>query len=51
MNGDVVGDMINHFNKEIVALPCYNPRSRKLPVNCYNALCMAQPCDILQFDL
>lgn len=51
MDGDVVVNMINHFYNEIIALPCYNPRSRKLSIYCYDALCMAQPCHILQFDL
>lgn len=51
MDGDVVVNMINHFYKEIIALPRYNPRSRKLSIYCYDALCMAQPCQILQLDL
>lgn len=51
MNRDVVLDMINHFNKDTVTFSSYNARSRKLPIYCHNALCMAKSGHILQLDL
>lgn len=41
MDGDIVLDMVNHFNHEPVTFPCDDPRSGDLPVNCHNALCLA----------
>lgn len=41
MDGDIVLDMVNHFNHEPVTFPCDDPRSGELPVNCHNALCLA----------
>ena len=51
MDGDVVWDMVHHFNKKAITLPSYNARSRKLPIYRHNALRVAKPCHILQFDL
>ena len=51
MDGDIILDMVNHFNEKTVTLPCYNAWPRKLPIYCQNALCMAQSRHILQFDL
>lgn len=51
MDGDIILDMVNHFNEKTVTLPCYNAWPRKLPIYCQNALCMAQSRHILQFDI
>jgi hypothetical protein len=51
MDGDVVLDMVNHFNEEAITLPSNNSRPWKLAVYSYNALGVAQPCHILQLDL
>ena len=51
MNGDIILDMVNYFNKKTVTLPSYNSRPRKPPIHCYNALCVAQSCHVLQLDL
>lgn len=51
MNRNVVGDMVNHFDKQSVTFPSNNTRSRKLAIHCHNALSMAQTCHILHFNL
>lgn len=47
MEGDIVLDMINHFNQKPVAFPCYDTRPRELPVNGHNALSLAESCNVL----
>ena len=48
---DIVWNMINDFNEQTIALSSYNPRTRKFPIHCHNALGVAQPCHILQLNL
>ena len=47
MDGDIVLNMVSHFDKKTVSLPSYNARSWKLAIHCHNALCVAQSCHIL----
>ena len=47
MEGDIVLDMVNHFNQEPVTFPCNDTRPWELPVNGHNALCLAESCHIL----
>lgn len=51
MDGNIVLNMINNFDKKPVTLPCYNTRPWKLPVYWYKGLGVAQASDISQFDL
>lgn len=41
MEGDIVLDMVNHFDQEAVAFPCDDPRPREQPVNSDSAFCLA----------
>lgn len=41
MNGDVILNMVNHFDKKTITLPSYNTRPRKLTIHCNHALCVA----------
>lgn len=47
MEGDIVLDMVNHFDQEAVAFPCDDPRPRELPVNSDSAFCLAESGHIL----
>ena len=47
VNGDIVRNMVSHFDKKTVSLSGYNARSWKLPIHCHHALCVAQSCHIL----
>ena len=51
MQGDIVLDMVNHFDQDPVAFPCYDSRPRELPINAHNALCLAEPSNVLQLYL
>lgn len=46
MKGDIVLDMVSHFNQYGVTFPSNDPRPWKLPVDCYYALCLTQSCHI-----
>ena len=41
MNGDVVLNMVSHFDKKTVTLPSHNVWPRKLAIHCDHALCVA----------
>lgn len=43
--------MVNHFNKQSITFPSYDPRAWKLAVDGHDALCMAQSCHITQLNL
>jgi hypothetical protein len=47
MQGDIVLDMVNHFDQDPVVFPCYDLR----PINGHNALCLADPRNVLQLYL
>lgn len=51
MNGNIVLNVVNHFNDDSVTFSCYDSRTRKLSIDSYNALCLTKSCNILQFDL
>lgn len=48
MDGDVVWNMIDHFNYQSVAFSSNNSRPGELPIDCYHTLCVAQSGHVFQ---
>lgn len=51
MDGNIVLDVVDHFDQKAITFSGYDARSWKLTIYCYNALCVTKSCHILQFDL
>lgn len=47
MDGDVVLNMVNHFDKKTITLPSNYAGPRKQTIHCDHALCVAQSRNIL----
>lgn len=48
MNGDIVGDMVNHLDDDAIALPRHDLRAGKLAVDGHDAPRAAEPRHVLQ---
>lgn len=51
MDRYVVRNMVNHFDKETIALPSNDTRARELAIDGHHALGVAQTGHILQLNL